>query len=169
MLRAFSLYVISCIRQPVAQELDKIHVLYARKFCRPTSGVVLKQSRYSASVERVLVYISRCVNKKNAITMPATMASCSIAILTAQGIRQILQYSKTFWQRFWRRPSTNHGTQQSVLTQKLRQNVSYLQLSGLNNLLYVVIIIFAQRTGSILAVQNGAFCPRPLSWLRVWQ
>jgi len=64
MLRAFSLYVISCIRQPVAQELDKIHVLYARKFCRPTSGVVLKQSRYSASVERVLVYISRCVNKK---------------------------------------------------------------------------------------------------------
>jgi len=24
-----SLYVINCIRQPVAQELDKIHVLYA--------------------------------------------------------------------------------------------------------------------------------------------
>jgi len=24
---------------PVAQELDKIHILYARKFCRPTLGV----------------------------------------------------------------------------------------------------------------------------------
>jgi len=35
-LRDSSLYVISCIRQPVAQELDKIHVLYSHKFCRPT-------------------------------------------------------------------------------------------------------------------------------------
>jgi len=34
--------------QPAAQELDKIHILYAPKFCRPTSGVVLKQSHYSA-------------------------------------------------------------------------------------------------------------------------
>jgi len=33
------LYIISSIRQPVAQELDKIHLLYARKFCRPTSRV----------------------------------------------------------------------------------------------------------------------------------
>jgi len=32
-LRYTSLYVISSIRQPVAQELDKIHVVYARKFC----------------------------------------------------------------------------------------------------------------------------------------
>jgi len=32
--------------------------LHAHKFCRPTSGVgVLEQSRYSASIERVLVYI----------------------------------------------------------------------------------------------------------------
>jgi len=38
-LRHSSLYVISCIRQPVAQELDKIHVLYVRRFCRPTAGV----------------------------------------------------------------------------------------------------------------------------------
>jgi len=38
-LRDSSLYVISCIRQPVAQELDKIHILHVRKFCRPTSGV----------------------------------------------------------------------------------------------------------------------------------
>jgi len=29
-----SFYVNLYIRQPVAQELDKIHVLYARKFCR---------------------------------------------------------------------------------------------------------------------------------------
>jgi len=32
-----SLCTISCIRQPVAEELDKIYVLYVRKFCRPTS------------------------------------------------------------------------------------------------------------------------------------
>jgi len=51
-------YVINCIRQPVAQESDKIHVLYARKFCRPTSGVgILKESRYSTSIELALVYI----------------------------------------------------------------------------------------------------------------
>jgi len=32
--------------------------LHARKFCRPASGVgVLEQSRYSTSIERVLVYI----------------------------------------------------------------------------------------------------------------
>jgi len=40
--------LIVCIRQPVAQELDKFHaqVLHARKFCRPACGVgVLTQSR----------------------------------------------------------------------------------------------------------------------------
>jgi len=36
----------------MAQKLDKIHVFYAHKFCRPTAGVsVLKQSRYSALIE----------------------------------------------------------------------------------------------------------------------
>jgi len=41
-----------------SQKLDKIHIFYARKFCRSTSGVrVLKQSCYSASIECVLVYI----------------------------------------------------------------------------------------------------------------
>ena len=55
--RYSNLCVISCIRQSVAQKLDKIHVFYARKFCKPTSGVrVLKQSCYSASIECVLVY-----------------------------------------------------------------------------------------------------------------
>jgi len=38
-LRDSSVYNISCIRQSVAQESDKIHVFYARKFCRPTLGV----------------------------------------------------------------------------------------------------------------------------------
>jgi len=43
------------MHQPGAQELDKIHVLYVCKFCRPTSGVrVLAQSRYSASIDLVL-------------------------------------------------------------------------------------------------------------------
>jgi len=55
-------YIISCMCQPVAQILHKIHVivLHVRKFCRPTSGlgvgVLLEQSHYSASIERVLVY-----------------------------------------------------------------------------------------------------------------
>jgi len=59
-LRDSSLYVTSSIRQLVAEELDdnSIHVLYARKSCRPTSGVnVVEQSSCSASIEFVLVYI----------------------------------------------------------------------------------------------------------------
>jgi len=49
--RYSSLYVISCIRHSVAQQLDKIHIFYESKCCRPTSGVrVLKQSCYSASI-----------------------------------------------------------------------------------------------------------------------
>jgi len=38
-VRDFSLYVISCIRQPVVQELQEIHDVYPRKFCRSTSAV----------------------------------------------------------------------------------------------------------------------------------
>ena len=38
-LRYSSLYVISSICQPVAQELNKIRVLYTRKLCRPASRV----------------------------------------------------------------------------------------------------------------------------------
>jgi len=38
-LRYSSLYVIRSIRQPVAQQLDKIHVLCARTFYGPMSGV----------------------------------------------------------------------------------------------------------------------------------
>jgi len=46
------------IRQSIAQELDKIHVLHVRKFSRLSSGVgVLESSRYLASNELVLVYI----------------------------------------------------------------------------------------------------------------
>jgi len=41
---------------------DKIHAMYVRKFCRPTSGAgvinySLDQSCSSASIERVSVYI----------------------------------------------------------------------------------------------------------------
>ena len=57
-MRITSLYVISYKRQPVAQELDKIHILHARKFWRPISGVgISEQACYSASIERVLVYV----------------------------------------------------------------------------------------------------------------
>jgi len=54
----------SSMRQFVAQELgdiNRIHVLSARKVCkRLTSDIVvlLEQSRYSASAERVLVFIN---------------------------------------------------------------------------------------------------------------
>jgi len=44
----------------LAQGMDdnRIGVLYARNFCKPTSEVgVLEQSRCSASIERLLVYI----------------------------------------------------------------------------------------------------------------
>jgi len=91
-LRGSSRYVINCINLPVAQELEKMHVLYAPKFCRPTSGVgVLEQSRYSASIERVLVYVhQKRVNTRSAIVMVSTKISCSAAILTAKSIRQIV-------------------------------------------------------------------------------
>jgi len=43
-------------QQPVAQELDKIHIPYARKFFRLISGVgVLEQTCCSALVECMLV------------------------------------------------------------------------------------------------------------------
>jgi len=79
-LRYSSLYVISFIRQPVAQELDKIHVLYARKFCRPTSGVSV-QSKVVTRLERWCT--SEACKYKNAIIMAATMTT---AILAAKGI-----------------------------------------------------------------------------------
>ena len=60
-LHPLAFMFISCIRQAVAQELNdnRIYVLYPRKFCRrPTAEVgVLEQSRYSASIEHVLVHI----------------------------------------------------------------------------------------------------------------
>ena len=61
-----------------------------------------------------------------------------------------------------RRPSTNHGTQQSALTQKLRQNTSYLQLGGVNIRLYTAMTIFAQRfniCSSKFETEYGAFRP----------
>jgi len=59
-LKASSLYIISCIRQPVAQGLDKIHILYARTFCRPTSGVINLSKVATRLRLNVLVYMSRC-------------------------------------------------------------------------------------------------------------
>ena len=55
--RYSSLCVISCIGQSVAQKLDKIHVFYARKFCRPTSGVCAVSKVATGFFECVLVYI----------------------------------------------------------------------------------------------------------------
>jgi len=59
-LREPSVCMTSCTRQPGRSKIrqDQRLSLHARKFCRPASGLgVLDQSRYSASIERVLVYI----------------------------------------------------------------------------------------------------------------
>jgi len=74
-------------RQPVAQELDMIHILHGCKFCRLISGVgVLDQICCLVSIERVLVYISKHVNIKRVILMAVTMTSCSTALLAAKSI-----------------------------------------------------------------------------------
>ena len=58
-------------------------------FYRPTSRIgVLEQSRYSASIERMLVCHAKRVNMKMAIIMAATKISCSIAMLAAKSKAQ---------------------------------------------------------------------------------
>jgi len=74
-LRYSRLYVISSIRQPVAQELDKIHVLHARRFCT-----------------RLRLNVWWCTSEtckyKNAIIKAATMTTLITAMLAAKGILQ---------------------------------------------------------------------------------
>jgi len=91
--RYSSLYVISSIRQPAAQELDKIHVLYARKFCT-----------------RLRLNLCWCTSEackyKNAIIMAATMTTMTAAILAANGIRKTLRFSQallheSFTSKWW--------------------------------------------------------------------
>jgi len=51
----------NCIRQPATKESNKIQVVHLRKFCRPASAVgVLKQSRYSTSIDRAVLL---CIKK----------------------------------------------------------------------------------------------------------
>jgi len=54
-----SVYIMSCIRQPVAQEVDKknhVYSLHARKFVDLLrESVCSAKSLYSAEIERVLV------------------------------------------------------------------------------------------------------------------
>jgi len=60
------------------------------------------------------------------------------------------------------RAATNHATQQSPLTQKLRQNTNKLQLGGMNNQLHAVMTIFAQQSNissSNFERKYGAFPP----------
>jgi len=68
-----------------------------------------------------------------------------------------------------RRASTIHGTQQSVLKQKLRQNTSYLQLGGMNNRLYSTMTIFAQQFNICSFKCEGEYGAYHPSWLRVLQ
>jgi len=88
--RYSSLYVISSIRQPAAQDLDKIHVLYARKFCT-----------------RLRLNLCWCTSEackyKNAVKMAATMTT---AILAAKGIHKTSRSSQallheSFTTKWW--------------------------------------------------------------------
>jgi len=54
------------------------------------------------------------------------------------------KYREVFPEFFISCPNPNSLRTPIALTQKLWQNTSYLQLSGLNNWFYVVITIFAQ-------------------------
>ena len=92
-IRYSSLYVISSIRQPVAQELDKIHVLYARKFCT-----------------RLRLNLCWCTSEackyKNAITMVATMTTVTTAMLTAKGTHKTSRFlqallHESFTSKWW--------------------------------------------------------------------
>jgi len=73
--RYSSLYVISCIRQSVAQKLGMIHVFYA--LCRPTSGVRVLNQKSLLGFDLTCVGVhQKRVNVENAIIM----TSCSTAI-----------------------------------------------------------------------------------------
>ena len=92
-LRYSSLYVISSIRQPVAQELDKIHVLYARKFC-----TLLRLNLCWCT--------SEACKYKNAITMVATMTTVTTAMLTAKGTHKTSRFlqallHESFTSKWW--------------------------------------------------------------------
>jgi len=66
--RFSSLCVISCIRQSVAQKLDKTHVLYARNWnagCKKhTANLALKPSRFSSSVLHERFIRKWCLSSK---------------------------------------------------------------------------------------------------------
>jgi len=80
-LRYSSFCVINSIRQPVAQELDKIHVLYARKFCT-----------------RLRLNVCWCTSEackyKKATTIAATMTRMATAISAAKAIHKTLRFSQ---------------------------------------------------------------------------
>jgi len=88
-----SLYVISPIRQPAAQELDKIHVIYARQFCT-----------------RLRLNLCWCTSEackyKNAIIIAATMTTMTTAILATKGIHKASRFSQallhdSFTSKWW--------------------------------------------------------------------
>jgi len=88
--RYSSLCVISSLRQPAAQELDKIHVLYARKFCT-----------------RLRLNLCWCTSEackyKNAIIMAATMTT---AISAVKAIHKTSRFSQallheSFTSKWW--------------------------------------------------------------------
>ena len=92
-LRYSSLYVISSTRQPVAQDLDKIHVLYVRMFC---TRLRLK----------VCWCTSEACKYKNAIIMAATVTTVTTTILAAKGIHKTSKFSQallheSFTSRWW--------------------------------------------------------------------
>jgi len=93
MLGDSRLCIISCIRQPVAQKLNKIHVLV---YIRASFVDILREKvSYRTVSTRLRDWTcvgvhQKGVNIKSAITMTAAMTPCSTAILAEKRVLQIL-------------------------------------------------------------------------------
>jgi len=83
-LKDSSICIINCVSQPVAQDLDKIHV-----YMRASFVDVLRESKSLLDFDWTCVGVhQKRVNMKSAITMTATMTPCSTAILAEKSILQ---------------------------------------------------------------------------------
>jgi len=81
-----SVYIINCVSQPVAHDLDKIHVYMRASFID-----LLRESRSLLDFYWTCVGVhQKRVNIKSAITMTTNMTPCSTAILAEKSILQIL-------------------------------------------------------------------------------
>ena len=87
-LKDSSIYIINCVSQPIAQDLDKIHVYMGSSFVD-----LLQESKSLLDFNWTCVGVNqKRVNIKSAITMTTTMTPCSGAILAGNSILQIMHW-----------------------------------------------------------------------------